>query len=109
MTDRGLNFIYLLIITYEGYYCLECIISVYYDIINKKDLFARLYMHKKCLKYEKYFSIRNNSFFGDLKIAIKDVLKIFLYFKNSPAEIVNYLNFGHLTIEKIIKKWKKNF
>ncbi|KAG0441599.1 hypothetical protein DMUE_0925 [Dictyocoela muelleri] len=61
---------------------------------------------QKCLNYKKYFSIRNNNFFQDLNIPLRDVFKIILYYisKMPRYSIINYMNYSRLTIEKIIKK-----
>ncbi|KCZ77497.1 hypothetical protein H311_01493 [Anncaliia algerae PRA109] len=63
-------------------------------------------MNIKCKSYKKYFLIRNNSFFHNLRISLKDILKIIIRYscKQQLCSLNESLDLSKKTILKILKK-----
>ncbi|KCZ79505.1 hypothetical protein H312_03105 [Anncaliia algerae PRA339] len=75
--------------------------------VRSLDKYAWRCMNSECNGYKKYFSIRKNSFFEDIKIKLKDVLIILIKYscKNQRNQIHLSMDYSEKTIYKIIKKF----
>ncbi|KCZ81615.1 hypothetical protein H312_00939 [Anncaliia algerae PRA339] len=61
-----------------------------------------------CRDYEKYFSIRKNSFFVNFRVKIRYILRVLFKYsaKHNEYTIKNSLNLDDSTVEEILKKIK---
>ncbi|KAG0421195.1 hypothetical protein DMUE_6306, partial [Dictyocoela muelleri] len=91
----------------KEYFCESCHSSCVLRAYKRnKDRFAWRCLTPNCKNYKKYFSIRKGSFFENINISIREVLKIILFYiaKMPKYSIINYLNYSRRTIEKVINK-----
>ncbi|KAG0440040.1 hypothetical protein DMUE_2030 [Dictyocoela muelleri] len=80
-----------------------CKLSKYYKNIDKN---AWRCMEKSCEEYKFYFSISKNSIFEDLRLSLKDIMKVILRYscRQQVYTIYNNLDMSEKTIRNILNK-----